>query len=81
MAENIIELPPLYYFECGNGFSGSHGNMAFNIAVKEEITVSIWQGRLCFAKAEILETKQFGKSDEDYRAMREYLDSCVKKLG
>lgn len=74
MTEYIIELPPLYYFECGNDFTGSHGDMSFKIAAGDEMSVSVWHGRLCSAKADILETRSFERSDDGYSQMRGWLD-------
>lgn len=77
MPEYAIEIPPLYYFSCKNDFTGSSGEMSFKIASGELLKVSIWYGRLCFAKADILESAEFSPDDSGYHAMREYLDSKI----
>ncbi|MDE5883844.1 MAG: hypothetical protein K2H29_01995 [Oscillospiraceae bacterium] len=76
---NEFDIPGVYYFEAGNYFTGSRGNLNYKIIPgKDEeengiLTISIWHGLLCSDLVEMEETRTFALTSKGQQEMLDWL--------
>ena len=76
---NEFDIPGVYYFEAGNYFTGSRGNLNYKIipgkddAENKIMNVSIWHGFLCSDLAEMEDTKTFALTPEGQQELLAWL--------
>lgn len=70
----IFEIPKFYYFDSGNDYSGSYGDIAFKIITGDNLKAMTWHGRLCSMKAEIEHEEEFDRTQEGFDAMIKWLE-------
>ncbi len=79
-ASEIFDMRNLYYYQCGNIFTGSLNGFNYKIIPdKEEATVQIWHGNLCSELAEIEQEKTFKLDDEGFKELVNWLEDEYKK--
>lgn len=71
---NIFEIPKFYYFESGNDYSGSRGDMSYKIQNGDMMKCLTWHGKLCSMKADIEHEAEFEKTQEGFEAMIKWLE-------
>ena len=72
---NNFDIPGVYYFESGNIFSGSSGDLNFRIVPdKERMTVTVWHGFICSELAEPEAQAGFPISKEGEADMAAWLE-------
>lgn len=70
----IFEIPKFYYFDSGNDYSGSCGDIAFKVITGDKLKAMTWHGRLCSMKAEIEHEEEFDRTQEGFNAMIKWLE-------
>ncbi len=77
-----IEIPPLSYFESGNPFTGSHGQVfRFHTAKDgDELSAFVWNEDICFELAENKEEKRFAMGEEGRVQMKAWLEEKCREL-
>ena len=71
---NEFDIPKPFYFESGNYFTGSKGNLNFKIIPKDGIFhVSVWYGFICSDLAEMEDFAEFPLSEEGFQNMLGWL--------
>ena len=91
----IFDIPPYYYFESGNDYSGSKNLNQFNYKVeynkdtpigymeveygKENLTLKIWHGMLCSEKATIEIEQTYPNNAEGFQEMIHFLEETYQK--
>ncbi len=76
MKPNNFDIPRPFYFESGNIFTGSRGNLNFKIIPKDSIFhVSIWHGFICSDLTEMEDSAEFPLSDEGFQNMLDWLET------
>ncbi len=71
-----IYVPVLHYFENGNSFTGSFGNLRFFLKPDaERITASVWHGPYCMEKSEMEQENSFPLTAEGREEMKAWLES------
>lgn len=75
----IFDIPQYSYFSFGNRFTGSLGNLSYQITPKEDITLKIWHGRLCSDLAEIEIEKTYPNTEEGFREAIKFLESVPRE--
>lgn len=78
----IFDIPPYYYFESGNDYSGSKNLNQFNYKVeygKENLTLKIWHGMLCSEKATIEIEQTYPNNAESFQEMIHFLEETYQK--
>ncbi len=70
-------VPAIGFFENKNIYTGSSGEFRFRIAPDDEgLIASVWQGKFCYEKSEILEEAHFEKTD---KGLEEAVDWVLNK--
>lgn len=73
---NDFDIPRIFYFESGNIFTGSRGDLNFRIVPDSgNLTVSVWHGFICSELAETEAAETFSLSEEGHTAMLAWLDT------
>ena len=81
-----IQIPTLLFWENGNTWYGSKGNLRFyiqpgkNEAKEPTLDVELWMGPLTKALSEIFETASFPLSDEGIAALTEWLEKKAAQI-
>lgn len=78
----IFDIPPYYYFESGNDYSGSKNLNQFNYKVeygKENLTLKIWHGMLCSEKATIEIEQTYPNNAEGFQEMIHFFRRNLSK--
>lgn len=62
-------VPAIGFFENKNIYTGSSGEFRFRIAPGEEgLTVSVWCGKFCYEKSEMIEERCFDRNEAGLEA-------------
>ncbi len=78
-ASEIFDMRNLYYYQCGNIFTGSLNGFNYKIVPdKEQATVQIWHGNLCSDLAKIEQEKTFRLDDEGFKELVIWLENEYK---
>ena len=77
---NDFDIPRLFYFESGNHFTGSRGNMDYRIDPDGEVMhLKAWHGLLCSELAEIEDTADVPLTQEGFDQMLAWLTAFWEK--
>lgn len=74
----ILDIPQFAYFQFGNIFTGSYGNLSYKIIPSEKLIVQIWHGRLCSEMAEVEEERQYPMEESGFLESLRWLEQQVK---
>ena len=73
---NDFDIPRIFYFESGNIFTGSRGDLNFRIVPEEgQLNVSVWHGFICSELTEMEASESFALSEEGHQSMLAWLDT------
>ncbi|MBQ4575580.1 MAG: hypothetical protein IJA85_10380 [Clostridia bacterium] len=74
-------VPAIGFFENKNIYTGSSGDFRFRIAPDEEgLTVSVWLGKFCYEKSEMLDEAKFDKTEEGLETTVEWVLSKQQSM-
>jgi len=76
---NDFDIPRIFYFESGNIFTGSRGNLNFRIVPADgKLTVYIWHGFICHELAEMEDSHEFALSNDGHAEMLVWLEQVYR---
>ncbi len=80
MDKSVFAYPKVYYFECGNPYTGSYKGMNYKLTPQKDeetgeksILVSVWYGMFGSAVSEIVAEYTVSMSENGLERSREYL--------
>lgn len=82
---NEFDIPGVYYFEAGNYFTGSRGELNYKIipgkddAEHDVLHVSVWHGFLCSDLAEMESTRTFALTADGQQELLTWLRELEMK--
>ena len=73
-----LYLPVLHFFENGNSFTGSQGQLRFLVTPDEEqLHTKIWYGIYCLEKSEVSEERAFPLTAEGRSELLAWLEALA----
>ncbi len=71
----VFDIPQFSFFAFGNRFTGSLGQLSYQIVPGEQITVQVWHSRLCSDLAQIEEEQSFPMEESGFREAIRWLET------
>ena len=74
MKPNPFDIPPIYYFTCGNPFTGSKKDLNYRIDPQQEMLhAAVWHGFISSELATPEQERDFPMNEEGHAALLQWL--------